>query len=372
LPGETDIAAPDKPLELCVVVPTFNEADNIARLIGRLAETLEGIEWEAVVVDDESPDGTAEVVRRIAATDRRVRILKRMGRRGLSSACLEGMLATAAPVIAVIDADFQHDEALLPAMLETLQSEDLDLVVGSRFVAGGGTGTWSAQRLKASRLASRVSHLLLNVDLADPMSGYFVIRREALEPAIPHVTGVGFKILLDLVASSPRALRIRELPYEFRERRAGESKLDLFTAWQFLMMLWDKRFGRLMPARFISFSLVGAVGVAVHFVILSLLFGALSVNFVAAQATAAVGAMTGNFLLNNVLTYRDQRLRGLEMLRGWITFTLACGIGAVANVGIAAALFRGDVGWFLSALAGVVVGAVWNYAATAFYTWRRG
>jgi dolichol-phosphate mannosyltransferase len=116
----------DKPLELCVVVPTFNEADNIARLIGQLSRTLGGIEWEAVVVDDESPDGTADEVRKIARTDRRVRILKRMGRRGLSSACLEGMLATAAPNIAVIDADFQHDEALLPEMLKTLRGEDLE------------------------------------------------------------------------------------------------------------------------------------------------------------------------------------------------------------------------------------------------------
>jgi dolichol-phosphate mannosyltransferase len=372
LPGETEIAVRDAPLELCVVVPTFNEADNIARLIERLAETLAGIAWEAVVVDDESPDGTAEVVRRIARSDRRVRIMKRMGRRGLSSACMEGMLATAAPHIAVIDADFQHDEALLPAMLETLRGEDLDLVVGSRFVAGGGTGSWSAQRLKASRLATWVSRLLANVDLKDPMSGYFIIRREALDAAMPHVSGIGFKILLDLVASSPRPLRIRELPYEFRERRAGESKLDLLTAWQFLMMLWDKRLGRLMPARFVSFSVVGAFGVAVHFVILSVLYRTLGADFVASQAAAAVGAMTGNFLLNNLLTYRDQRLRGREMLRGWLTFTLACSVGAIANVGIAAALFRGDIGWFLSALAGVVVGAVWNYAATSFYTWRRG
>lgn len=372
MPAGTEIAAPDKPLELCVVVPTFNEAGNIARLIDRLSAILVGTEWEAVVVDDESPDGTAEVVRQIARTDRRVRILKRMGRRGLSSACLEGMLASAAPYIAVIDADFQHDEALLPQMLETLRGEDLDLVVGSRFVAGGGTGTWSAQRLKASRLATRVSRLLVKADLKDPMSGYFIIRREALEPAIPHVFGVGFKILLDLVASSPTPLKIRELPYEFRERQAGESKLDLLTAWQFLMMLWDKRLGRIVPARFISFSVVGAVGVLVHFVILSLLFRTLGADFVASQAVAAVGAMTGNFLLNNLLTYRDQRLRGREMLRGWLTFTLACGIGAVANVGIAAALFRGDVGWFLSALSGVVVGAVWNYAATSFYTWGRG
>lgn len=354
------------------MVPTFNEADNVARLIGQLSQTLEGIAWEAIVVDDESPDGTADAVRKIARCDRRVRILKRMGRRGLSSACLEGMLATAAPNIAVIDADFQHDEALLPVMLKALSEEDLDLVVGSRFVPGGGTGDWSEERLQASQLATRLSQRLVKVDLKDPMSGYFMIRREALEPILPRVSGVGFKILLDLVASSPRPLRIRELPYEFRERQAGESKLDLLIVWQFLMMLWDKRLGRVIPARFVSFSLIGALGVVVHFAILSLLFQAAGADFVVSQALAALGAMTGNFLLNNLLTYRDQRLRGGAMLRGWLTFTLACSVGAVANVGIAAALFHGDVGWILSALAGVVVGAVWNYAVTSFYTWGRG
>ena len=360
------------PLDLCVVIPTYNEADNIARLIARLGKTLSGIAWEIVVVDDESPDGTAEVVRRIARSDRRVRVLKRMGRRGLSSACLEGMLASAAPHIAVIDADLQHDESLLPDMLAALRQDGLDLVVGSRFVTGGGTGNWSTQRLQASHLATKLTRLLLKVDLEDPMSGFFMIRRDALEAAVPHVSGVGFKILLDLVASSPRPLKSRELPYQFRERRAGESKLDLWIAWQFLMMLWDKRFGRIMPARFVSFSLVGCVGVLVHFVILSLLFRTVGADFVASQAAAAVAAMTGNFLLNNVLTYREQRLHGSAMLRGWIAFVLACSVGAVANVGIAAALFQGDVGWFLSALAGVLIGAVWNYAVTSFYIWGRG
>ncbi len=192
-----------------------------------------------------------------------------------------------------------------------------------------------------------------------------------MEPALHHVSGVGFKILLDLVASSPRPLQIRELPYEFRERQAGESKLDLLIAWQFLMMLWDKRLGHIIPTRFVSFSLIGTLGVLVHFVILGLLFRAAGADFILSQAAAAVGAMTGNFLLNNLLTYRDQRLHGRHMLRGWLTFTLACSVGAVANVGIAAALFRGDVGWILSALTGVVVGAVWNYAVTSFYTWGR-
>ena len=196
-----------------------------------------------------------------------------------------------------------------------------------------------------------------------------MIRREAMESALQHVSGVGFKILLDLVASSPRPLKIRELPYRFRERQAGESKLDLLIAWQFLMMLWDKRLGRFMPARFVSFSLIGALGVLVHFAILGFLFRSVGADFVLAQAIATLGAMTGNFLLNNLLTYRDRRLHGRQLLRGWLTFTLACSVGAVANVGIAAALFHGDVGWFLSALAGVIVGAVWNYAATSFYTW---
>lgn len=367
-----DLAARRGAPELCVVVPTFNERDNIEEVVSRLHAALAGREWEVLFVDDNSPDGTADKVRELARRDCRVRVLQRVGRRGLSSACIEGMLASASPYLAVMDADLQHDEALLPEMLELLKSGDLEIVVGSRYVGGGSTGEWASERAQASRLATRLSKLVLKVDLKDPMSGFFMLRREVLHEAVSRLSGMGFKILLDLFVSVPRPLRFRELPYRFRTRHAGVSKLDSLVVWEYLMMLLDKLVGRFIPVRFLLFGFIGVLGVGVHMAVLSTGFLALQASFLSAQASATLVAMTSNFLLNNALTYRDRRLRGWGLLKGWLSFAIACSIGAASNVGVAAYLFQErHVGWAWSAIAGVVVGAVWNYAVTAVYTWNK-
>ena len=358
------------PIEISVIVPTFNERDNVLELVSRLERCLAGRAWEVIFVDDDSPDDTAALVRRLAQQDRRVRCLQRIGRRGLSSACVEGMLASGAPVLAVLDGDLQHDEELLPRMLDVLKQGNADVVVGTRYSAGGGIGQWEASRARMSRFATRLSRYVVRADISDPMSGFFALHREAFEAAVRQLSSIGFKILLDLVASSPAPLRICELPYQFRTRRAGESKLDSQAVWEYLMLLVDKLVGAYVPARFVAFAAIGGLGVAVHFVVLAALFGPLHVSFAASQTAAALVAMTSNFALNNALTYRDRRLRGWGWLKGWLSFTLVCSIGLLANVGIAAYLFASQTAWVLAALAGIAVGAVWNYAVTSAYTWR--
>jgi dolichol-phosphate mannosyltransferase len=353
-----------------VVIPTFKERDNVAELVRRLDACLAGVAWEAIFVDDDSPDGTADRVRELARSDPRVRCIQRIGRRGLSSACVEGMLASSAPYLAVMDADLQHDETVLPRMLAALQANEADLVVGSRYVEGGGIGAWDADRAMMSRFATRLSRLVIKQDLSDPMSGFFALRRDTFEAAVRHLSSIGFKILLDLLASSPQPPRLKEIPYQFRERHAGESKLDSQAMWGYLMLLGDKLFGHIVPVRFVAFTLVGGLGVIVHFAVLTVLFHSLSLPFTTSQAAATLVAMTSNFALNNALTYRDMRLRGWAWIKGWLSFTVVCALGAVANVGIASYLFVQDTMWVLAALAGIVVGAVWNYAVTAIYTWK--
>src|ERR1700676_2814100 len=357
--------------ELSIVVPTFNERENIAELIGRLVVCLENRSWEVVFVDDDSPDGTADVVREHAAADSRVRCLQRIGRRGLSSACVEGMLATTARYLAVIDADLQHDERLLPQMLDSLKQGDTDIVVGSRYAPGGDISDWDARRARMSRLAVRLSRVLVPSELTDPMSGFFMMRRSVLDGSAHRLSAIGFKILADLFASSPRPLRFKELPYRFRVRRAGDSKLDSVTAWDYFMLLLDKLIGRWVPVRFIAFSIVGATGIAVHFAVLTLVFQGLHRGFVAGQAVATLGAMTFNYTVNNILTYRDRRLIGGRWLRGWASFVLACSIGGLANLSVASTVYGFGRGWFPAAIAGIMVGAVWNYAATRMLTWGR-
>ncbi len=362
-----------QPPELAVIIPTYNEADSVAEIVRRVASVLDGSAWELIFVDDDSPDGTAGRVRELARHDARVRLIQRVGRRGLSSACIEGMLATAAPVLAVMDGDLQHDETLLPRMLQTLKSENLDIVIGSRYVAGGGVGDWTAKRQFMSRLATWIGQRLIHAELLDPMSGFFMVRATVIQSCVRRLSGLGFKILLDIFASASQPLRFCELPFTFRQRHAGDSKLERAVLWEYLLMLAQKITGTTLPVRFIAFSLIGGLGVFVHMAVLWAVLRLLgSSAFLMGQSAAALVAMTSNFFLNNLLTYRDMRLRGRQLLWGWFTFVLVCSVGALANVGIANYLFEeGHSGWFLSALAGILVGAVWNYAVTAVYTWKR-
>jgi dolichol-phosphate mannosyltransferase len=356
-------------LELAVIIPTFNEVGNVRALIQLIDQALPGVTWEAIFVDDASTDGTPEAVRALGLQDTRVRLIRRFGRRGLSSACVEGLLSSHAPFMAVIDADLQHDERLLPQMLAELRSASCDLVVGSRYVDGGGVADWDAKRVGISRLATRLSQKMLGTTVQDPMSGFFMLRREALLAAVPQLSNMGFKILLDLLMSHPTPLRVKELPYTFRTRQSGESKLDHRVAWDFLMMLADKTIGRFVPVRFLSFGLIGGFGVLVHLLVLRILLIAAELPFSLAQSGAVLVAMASNFTLNNLLTYQDQRLSGSRFAWGMLKFMLLCGLGAVANVGVSAYIYDGGGQWLLSALAGILVGTVWNYVATSRYVW---
>jgi dolichol-phosphate mannosyltransferase len=357
--------------ELTVVIPTLNERDNIGPLLELLDAALDTVSWEVIFVDDDSPDGTAERIREISRRDRRVRCLQRIGRRGLTTACIEGALATSASYIAIMDADMQHDEKLLPQMLAILKSEPVDLVVGSRHVTGGGIGEWDAGRAKMSAVAARLSRTICKAEITDPMSGFFMLRREVLEAALRRLSGQGFKILLDILASSPRPLRFRELPYEFRERQHGESKLDTRVAWEYMMLIADKLIGHIVPVRFALFAFVGGIGLFIHMAVLWFALTVVGAAFDPAQAAAAVVAMTSNFFINNFFTYRDRRLRGLGLLRGLVTFYAICALGTVANVGIAGYVFARNEVWWLAGLAGVAVGSVWNYAVSSVFTWKQ-
>lgn len=367
-PSETRL---EPPIELAVVIPTYNELENVPVLLKALTKALAGTEWEAIFVDDNSPDGTAEYVREIGATNRRVRVLERIGRRGLSSACIEGMLTTPAPYVAVMDADMQHDESLLPEMLARIKSEHLDVVVASRNIRGGSMGEFSPNRVWLSNLGTRISRLVCHCDVSDAMSGFFVVDRVYFQEVVRRLTGTGFKILVDLLASSTREVRVAEVPYHFRNRQRGESKLDVNVELEYLFLLVDKVIGNFVPTRFILFALVGSLGILVHLSCLALLYHTGKASFVTAQTLATFAAMTFNFLLNNVVTFRDRRLRGKHLLVGLLTFYAACSVGALMNVSFADLLHRSTVPWYLAGIAGTAISSVWNYGVNTVITWRR-
>jgi dolichol-phosphate mannosyltransferase len=360
--------------EISIVIPTFNEADNVVETIKSVASALHDEAWEIIFVDDDSPDGTAARVKQVAFEDARVRCLRRVNRRGLAGACVEGMLSSAAPYLVVMDADLQHDASILPKMLDLLRTGRADLVVGSRYTEGGSLGEGlSPMRAALSRWGIRLCRRLLETDVRDLLSGYFAIRRDRFESIAPRLTPSGFKILVDIIATSGGGLRAVELGYAFKQRRAGESKLDARVIVDFFALMVDKTTRSRIPNRFVFFSLNGASGVVVHLAVLRVSMVALpSAGFAGAQAFATLVAMTSNFFLNNAITYRDQQLKGVgELFRGLLAFWALCGLGAIANVGVATWILGIVPSWWLAGLVGAAISAVWNYSMSSVFVWSR-
>lgn len=355
--------------ELSVIVPTFNERDNIAPLVGRLRALLGEDSWEAIFVDDDSPDETWAEVRRIGRDDARIRCIRRVGRRGLSGACLEGMLASQARFVAVIDGDLQHDETLLITMLERLRAGDADLAAASRYLDGTSAQGFSAARARGSATATRIAQKLLGIRLTDPMTGFFMIRRDVIEGIAPRLSTQGFKILLDIVLTAS-TLKIAELPYTFRARQHGESKLDAAVALEFLGLVLSKISNDLVSLRFVFFCIVGTIGLGVHVLALALAHYTFAPSFNAAQIFATAVAIASNFFINNALTYSDRRLSGTRLVTGLLRFYLVAAIGAVANIGTANWLFGNQQVWWVAGLAGGLLGVIWNYVIASLFVWR--
>ena len=355
-------------VDLSIIVPTFNEAGNISELIRRVEACLGGIRWEMLVVDDDSADGTADLVAEIGRRDARIHCLRRIGRRGLSSACMEGMALARGTYHAIMDADLQHDESLLPAMLRSIAMGDVDLVVGSRYVDGGCVASWNPMRLAMSRAATVVTRLLLRVELSDPMSGFFMIRPEAALPLAARCSDKGFKLLLDIVASSTVPLRVVELPYRFAVRTSGKSKLGAGVVCYFVASLARHLVDRI-PQRFVKFCTIGGSGVLVHLAVLWSLQRWLQASFPAAQTSAVLISITSNFSLNNRLAFGDLRLRGARFFGGMSRFAALCAFGAVVNAVVAEALHHAGVHRMPSAIAGILAAAVCNYLTVSRFVW---
>ncbi len=370
-PAGLDAVAKLNNPELAIVIPTLNERANVSVLVQRLDYALNEISWEAIFVDDDSTDGTIDEIRRIARRDARIRGIRRISRRGLAGASLEGMLSTSADYIVLMDGDLQHDETQIVEMLTWLQRGEADLVVASRYLASGDVALGLSDfRRRGSRTANRLAQLVLRRPMSDPMSGFFMLRRDVVDRVAGKLSPHGFKILLDLVGSSPPSLKIREIPFVFRPRLHGESKLDSAVVLEYLGLLLSKASGGLLSIRFLMFGLVGSTGVVVNLGVLAVLL-ARHVGFAEAQAVAMLTAMISNYLLNNALTYRDRRRRGWRLITGLASFTSLCSLGLIAGVGVSTLVYQANAPWWLAGLAGAAMGAMWNYVASSAITWPR-
>ncbi len=357
--------------ELAIIVPTLNERENLIPLVELLDACLGEIRWELVFVDDDSKDGTAALAWRLAESRPNIRCIRRVGRRGLASACVEGMLSTGAPFLAVMDADLQHDEKLLPEMLRRLKTGNLDIVIASRFQEDSEQVGLSSRREHMSRIGNWLSRKVCHAELTDPLSGFFMLRRKVLDEVVYSLSNLGFKILVDIFASAPRRLAFEELPFRFRSRQHGESKLDTAVIGEFVMLLCDKIFGWILPTRFVSFIIVGVVGLVLHLGLLGLQVRLLGTPFMTAQAVAAIAAILGNYYLNNEFTYRDLRLKGGAFWKGMASFMLVCATGALINFILSRSLYQDGLAWWLAGGVGAFIGGLWNYNITSFFVWRK-
>ena len=357
--------------ELSVVLPTLDEIGNIGRMIERLMDVLAEIDYEIIVVDDDSEDGTAALVREIAQRLPRVRLVHRINRRGLGSACVEGMMARTAPYIAVMDADLQHDERILPEMFRLIRRGDVDIVIASRHVAGGSTGGFARARAALSEAGRRLGSFVARVPVSDLMSGYFLVTRAYADQSVRSMSCKGFKVLLDLLTSGSRTPRIAEVPYTFRNREHGQSKLDVLVGLEYLHLLLDKTLGRYLPVTYLLFSMVGSIGVLFHLLLVKALRDYAGLRLNMAQIVSSALVIVLNFFLNNRLTFRDVRLKGRELYAGFVRFFGACLLGLLANVEIARYLRAFNVPWYAASAAGIIAGSVWNYSVSSIAVWHR-
>ena len=362
----------NKDIALTIVVPTYNEKLNVRPLVSLLDKALVDINWEVVFVDDDSPDGTADEVRELARTRLDVRVIHRIGRRGLSGACIEGILSSAAPYVAVMDGDLQHDETVLISMIAALNSDpELNLVIGSRKVEGGSSGNGlSGIRSFGSDMATVMARKLLKIRVQDPMSGFFMIKLESFRDVVGELQRQGFKILTDLLSASRGSWKIKEIPFVFKERQYGQSKMDSAVTLEYFGLILARLTGGAISIRFVLFLFVGLTGILVQLLMVGIFLNVMFLSFFYSQILAVILAMTSNFFLNNILTYRDQSLSGKYILFGLLSFYFVCSLGAVANVAVANLVYNFVPLWILASFFGSVISSLWNFMSSKWLTWR--
>ena len=362
----------NKDIALTIVVPTYNEKLNVRPLVSLLDKALVDINWEVIFVDDDSPDGTADEVRELARTRLDVRVIHRIGRRGLSGACIEGILSSAAPYVAVMDGDLQHDETVLISMIASFNADpELNLVIGSRNVEGGSSGNGlSGIRSFGSDMATVMARKLLKIRVQDPLSGFFMIKLESFRDVVGELQRQGFKILTDLLSASRGGWKIKEIPFVFKERQYGQSKMDSAVTLEYFGLILARLTGGAISIRFVLFLFVGLTGILVQLLMVGIFLNVMFLSFFYSQILAVILAMTSNFFLNNILTYRDQSLSGKYILFGLLSFYFVCSLGAVANVAVANLVYNFVPLWILASFFGSVISSLWNFMSSKWLTWR--
>ena len=357
---------------LSIILPTFNEAGSISKMVSSLLELTSDWRTEILIVDDDSQDGTSDIVRTMAIQDQRIKLIQRVGRSGLASAIKEGLIAALYPFAVAMDSDGQHEPPAVLAAVEQLDN-GADLVIGSRFLVNSAIHGLSERRTEGSNLANRLARWSLPKNychLTDYMSGFFAMDLRRCNQLVRKVDVNGFKFLYELLAISKGRLNTIEIPLNFQPRLHGSSKLDYAVLWDFLISLIHTALFRLLPRRAISFGLVGLSGVFVQLIITSLVMS-LGPSFQQALPLAVVSAASSHYLINNTLTFKDKRQHGRQLLKGLLKFLLVASLPSLANIGLATVFYNlVQTNAIVAQLSGIIVVYIWNYAASSRFVWN--
>ena len=357
---------------LSVVIPTYNERDNIPKILEKLKKILNNITHEVIFVDDNSPDGTHEEIRNFIKNSTKINLVHRIGRRGLSGAIIEGVFAAKYELVAVMDCDLQHDETKLLDMINLFSRDSsLDIVIGTRFSEKGEISDQAFSRIR--ELGSKITTILiknvLNIASTDPLSGFFMVKRETFLKCSGNLQTQGFKVLADFLATSDKNIQIKEIGYKFKNRIAGKSKMSLLTVLELVGLVLSQILKGKVSIRFILFCMVGFSGILMQLLVTGLTM--LLINqFSTSQTLGIIAAMTSNYFLNNYITFQERRLKSLNLIRGLFSFYFICSLGAFANIAIATYVFSFSSNWLISSFTGAIFGAVWNFTLTSSFTWK--
>ena len=359
---------------ISIIIPTFNEVKNIKDLIVHLMLLLINFDYEIIVVDDDSPDGTAEEINQLMKTNKKIHLINRIGRSGLSSAIKEGLIFAKGEYSVVLDGDGQHDPNCVLEMIGEIKKSKFDIIVGSRFLKKSKLTGLSEERSLSSKLANKIARISLPKkysNLTDYLSGCFCLKNKKTNNLVRRIEINGFKFLYELLAISKGNLLIKEIPLFFKERNYGQSKLDLAVVWDFLISILHNFGFRILPRRAISFGLVGISGVFVQLLITLILTKIILLDFKSALPFSVVCAASSNFLINNMLTFRTNRLRNFALIRGLLKFLLVASLPVIANVGIASAVYLYiSTDTLIAQLAGIAIVYAWNYLASSLFVWN--
>ncbi len=358
-------------VRLSVIIPTYNERENIPFLIKRIEKVLPRNIFEIIIVDDNSPDKTYEVVQDIASKKTWVRGIRRFNSFGLSSAIISGFSAAKGDYFLVMDADMQHDEKILPDFIKAFE-DGSDIIVASRKSHGGKIEQWAAWRKLLSWIASKMATILLPIQVSDPLSGYFGIRRNVFNDLALRIKPRGFKILLEFLAHS-KGYKISEIGYTFRPRQHGESKLSASVVYNYLRAIYDLSIGKFIPLEFIKYSIVGLSGVLVNQAGLWFYKEKMLFSDQVSLIIAIELSIISNFYINNYWTFKENKIRGgaKSIVIGLLKFNMICLIGALINYSTALYLTsKLYLSIYISNFWGILLATLWNYLINVNFTWK--